>query len=170
MKGFFLALVAVVLTVSLSGCTDVLPSQSPVTATPDLAAREQDAAFREAWNGSLPMIIPLRDRFSRDLAAQDWPAVAVSSADLMAATEQQYYEMSRFSVSPEVHGIQADYLRALQELNQAAEEGSKAVMAATGNNQELAAGHAGRAESHLLSAEASLNLATAAMDRYRAQS
>jgi hypothetical protein len=166
MKGFFLILATIILVVSLSGCTEVLPSQAPVTPTPDLATREQDRAFSEAWNGSISTIIPLRDQFSGDLEKQDWTAVASSAADLMSATEQQYYEMSRYAVSPEVHEIQANYLRSLQELNQAAEEGSKAIVAATGNNPTAASEHSGRAESHLRIAESSLGLATEAMNRY----
>jgi len=166
MKGSFFIIVTIILAVSLSGCTGILPGQSPESPTPDQATREQDVAFREAWNGSLSTIIPLRDQFSRDLEKQDWTAVAASAPELMAGTEQQYYDMSRFSVSPGVHGIQANYLRSLQELNQAAEEGSKAVVAATGNNPELAVDHTGRAESHLRSAGSSLDLAKAAMDTY----
>jgi hypothetical protein len=166
MKGFLLIIAAIILVVSLSGCTEVLPGQSPGTATPDLATREQDNAFREAWNGSISTISPLKDQFSRDLGNQDWTATAASAADLMAATEQQYYEISRYAVSPEVHEIQVNYLRALQELNQAAEEGLQAVVAATGKSPEIAVEHSGRAESHLRSAESSLGLATVAMDRY----
>jgi hypothetical protein len=169
MKGFFLIIGIVILAITLSGCTEVLPGQAPETPTPDQATREQDIAFAEAWNGSLSMIIPLRDRFSYDLEAQNWTAVAASAADLSAGTEQEYAAMSRFSVSLEVHGIQADYLRALQDLNLAAEEGSKAVGAATGNNASLAAEHSGRAESYLRSAGSYLDLATKAMDMYRAK-
>jgi uncharacterized protein YceK len=167
MKGFYLILAAIILVISLSGCTEVLPGQSPENTTPDQATREQDLAFEQAWNSSLSMIMPLRDQFSRDLEAQDWSAVASSAADLMAGTEQQYASISRFSVSPEVHGIQANYLRALQELNQAAEDGSKAVVAATGNNPDLTVKHSGSAGSHLRSAGTYLDLATGAMDRYR---
>jgi hypothetical protein len=170
MKRFLFILTALLLALFISGCTEVLPGQSPVSPTPDQTSREQDLAFREAWNGSVSTIIPLRDQFSRDLEKLDWAAVGASAADLMTATEQQYYEMSRYTVSPEVHGIQADYLRALQELNQAAEEGSKAVMAATGNNQGLAVEHSGRAETYLRNAESSLNLAAEAMDRYMRKS
>ncbi|NTV00001.1 MAG: hypothetical protein HGA55_02620, partial [Methanoregulaceae archaeon] len=115
---------------------------------------------------SISTISPLKDQFSRDLGNQDWAAVAASAEDLMTATEMQYSEMSRYAVSQEVHKIQATYLRALQELNQAAEEGSQAVVAATGNNPEIAIEHSDRAESHLRAAESSLGLATQAMDRY----
>jgi hypothetical protein len=166
MKGFFHILAVIILVVSLSGCMEVLPGEAPVTPTPDLATREQDNAFREAWNGSISTINPLKDQFSRDLKNQDWTAVAASAADLTAATEKQYYEMSRYAVSPEVHEIQANYLRSLQELNQAAEEGSKAVVTATGDNPTAAFEHSGRAESHLRSAESSLGLATEAMNRH----
>ena len=166
MKGFFLSLTIVILVVSFSGCTEVLPGESPVIPTPDEATREQDNAFREAWNGSLSTIGPLKDQFSRDLVKKDWTAVTSSAADLMTATEQQYYEMSRYAVSPELHEIQADYLRYLQEVNQAAEEGSQAVVAATGNNPEIANEHSGKAETLIRSAESSLDLATEAMDSY----
>jgi len=166
MKGFFLILGIVILAVSLSGCTGVLPGSSPVTPTPDLVTMEQDRAFREAWNGSISTISPLKDQFSRDLEKKDWPAVASSAAELMTTTEKQYYEMSRYAVSPELHEIQADYLRYLQELNQAAEEGSQAVVAVTGNNPEIAIEHSIRAETLIRSAESSLDLATEAMDRY----
>src|SRR5512143_3902769 len=98
MKGFISILTIVILVVSLSGCTEVLPDQLPVTPTPDEATREQDSAFREAWNGSLSTIGPLKDQFSRDLEKQDWMAVTSPAADLMTATEQQYYEMSRYAV------------------------------------------------------------------------
>jgi hypothetical protein len=166
MKGFFLILTIVILVVSLSGCTEVLPDQPPVTPTPDEATREQDSAFREAWNGSLSTIGPLKDQFSRDLEKQDWTAVTSSAADLMTATEQQYYEMSRYAVSPELHEIQADYLRYLQELNQAALEGSQAVVAATGNDSAVASEHSGRAESHLQSAGSYLDRAVKGLDSY----
>lgn len=163
MKGSLFLISIVILAICFSGCTDAPAGSSSAVPTPDQATREQDIAFAEALNGSLSTIIPLRDQFSRDLREQDWTAVAASAADLGAVTEQEYAAMSRFSVSPEVHGIQADYLRALQELNQAAEEGSKAVVAATGGNPGLAAEHSGRAESYLRSGGSYLDLATDAM-------
>ena len=166
MKGFFLILAVISLIVSLSGCTEVLPGQAPVTPTTDLATREQDQAFTEAWNGSISTIGPLKDRFSRDLEKKDWTAVAASAAELMTATEQQYYAMSRYAVSPELHEIQADYLLYLQEVNQAAEEGSQAVVAVTGNNPEIAIEYSEKAETLIRSAESSLDLATEAMDSY----
>jgi hypothetical protein len=170
MKGFLLILGMIVAAIALSGCTESPGGTAFTTPTIDQATRNQDLAFSLALNDSTSKIVPLYHQFSGDIAISNWTGVVSSGTALQAETEQQYFEMSQFAVSQQVHEIQANYLRSLQEMNQAADSGLKAASAITGRNTTLAGEYRNQAVVHLESAESYLNASIGAMNGYTNES